>query len=196
MSRPYGIVPRNEIEELAWPALRCQIFAEASEIFLRLLNGEVIASSDIRKTNLTRENFYTDQDWKNIQLKAKEINQLDILPDVIEIPRRYEFEQIKTIPQNWRRELLNVVIGSHDKKIQIEANKWRPVQVFNLSITPPHIIEETHQRFSKYYHKSGGLWKRSMMPRTIMIFINDEENLSSEERSYAAKEEAKNALSI
>tara|TARA_A100000164_G_scaffold230296_1_gene204300 strand:- start:359 stop:694 length:336 start_codon:yes stop_codon:yes gene_type:complete len=35
-----------------------------------------------------------------------------------------------------------------------------------------------------------------MMPRTIMIFINDEENLSSEERSFAAKEEAKNALSI
>lgn len=196
MARPYGIVPRNEIEELAWPALRGQIFAEASEIFLRLLNGEVISSSDIRKTNLTRENFYTDQDWKKVQSKAKEINQLDILPNLIEIPRRYEFEQIKTIPQNWRRELLNVVIGSHDKKLQIEANKWRPVQVFNLSITPPHIIEETHQRFSKYYHKNGGLWKRSMMPRTIMIFINDEENLSSEERSFAAKEEAKNALSI
>ena len=57
MARPYGIVPRNIIEEAAWPALRGQIFAEASEIFLRLLNGEVISSNIIRDTTLTRENF-------------------------------------------------------------------------------------------------------------------------------------------
>ena len=35
-----------------------------------------------------------------------------------------------------------------------------------------------------------------MMPRTIMVFINDEEGLTFEERSTAAKEEARNALSI
>ena len=46
MARPYGIVPRDEVEEAAWPALRGQIFAEASEIFLRLLNGEVISSGN------------------------------------------------------------------------------------------------------------------------------------------------------
>ena len=196
MARPYGIVPRNEIEEVAWPALRGQIFAEASEIFLRLLNGEVISSKDIRKTILTRNNFYTEEDWRKVQEVAKHTYALKSRPKEIEIPRRYQFEQIKTIPQDWRSELLNVVIGSHDKKLQIEANKWRPVQVFNLSITPPHIIEETHQRFSKYYHQDGGAWKRSMMPRTIMVFINDEEGLSIEERSIAAKEEARNALSI
>ena len=39
MARPYGIVPRNSVEEAAWPALRGQIFMEASEIFLRLLRG-------------------------------------------------------------------------------------------------------------------------------------------------------------
>jgi len=196
MARPYGIVPRNEIEEIAWPALRGQIFAEASEIFLRLLNGEVISSEDIRKTVLTRDNFYTEEDWKKVQEVAEQTYRLKSQPKEIEIPRRYQFEKIKTIPQDWRSELLNIVIGSHDKKLQIEANKWRPVQVFNLSITPPHIIEETHQRFSKYYHRDGGPWKRSMMPRTIMIFINDEEGLTFEERSIAAKEEARNALSI
>ena len=37
MARPYGIVPRNAVEEAAWPALRGQIFMEAAEIFLRLL---------------------------------------------------------------------------------------------------------------------------------------------------------------
>ncbi len=196
MARPYGIIPRDPVEERAWPALRGQIFAEASEIFLRLLNGETISSNDIRKTILTRENFYTNEDWEEVQKIAKEYRCLTTLPNEVEIENRYKFEKIKTIPQNWRRDLLSITIGSHDKNLQVEANKWMPVQVFNLSITPPHIIEETHERFRKNYHKDGGEWKRSMMPRTIMVFLNDENGLSSKERSLAATQEAKNALSI
>ena len=194
MARPYGIVPRNIIEEAAWPALRGQIFAEASEIFLRLLNGEVISSNIIRDTKLTRENFRSDEDWIKVQNAAKEHNNLNEIPEKVEIPHRYDFEEIKTIPQNWRRELLNLVLGSHDPKLQIEVNKWRPVQVFNLSITPPHIIEETHERMNKNYHPDGGTWNRNMMPRTIMIFVNNEKDLSPKEQSIAAKEEAKAAL--
>ena len=194
MARPYGIVPRNAIEEAAWPSLRGQIFAEASEIFLRLLNGEVISSNMIRDTILTRESFRSDEDWERVQNEAKEFNALDEIPEKVEIPHRYDFEEIKTIPQNWRRELLNLVLGSHDPKLQIEVNKWRPVQVFNLSITPPHIIEETHERMGENYHPDGGTWNRNMMPRTIMIFVNNEKNLSPEEQSIAAKEEAKAAL--
>jgi len=194
MARPYGIVPRNVIEEAAWPSLRGQIFAEASEIFLRLLNGEVISSNMIRDTILTRESFRSDEDWERVQNVAKEFNDLAEIPEKVEIPHRYDFEEIKTIPQNWRRELLNLVLGSHDPKLQIEVNKWRPVQVFNLSITPPHIIEETHERMGESYHPDGGTWNRNMMPRTIMIFVNNEKNLSSEEQSIAAKEEAKAAL--
>ena len=194
MARPYGIVPRNIIEEAAWPALRGQIFAEASEIFLRLLNGEVISSNLIRDTTLTRENFRSDEDWIKVQNAAKEHNNLNEIPEKVEIPHRYDFEEIKTIPQNWRRELLNLVLGSHDPKLQIEVNKWRPVQVFNLSITPPHIIEQTHERMNKNYHPDGGTWNRNMMPRTIMIFVNNEKDLSPKEQSIAAKEEAKAAL--
>ena len=194
MARPYGIVPRNIIEEAAWPALRGQIFAEASEIFLRLLNGEVISSNIIRDTTLTRENFRSDEDWIKVQNAAKEHNNLNEMPEKVEIPHRYDFEEIKTIPQNWRRELLNLVLGSHDPKLQIEVNKWRPVQVFNLSITPPHIIEETHERMNENYHPDGGTWNRNMMPRTIMIFVNNEKDLSPKEQSIAAKEEAKAAL--
>ena len=194
MARPYGIVPRNAIEEAAWPSLRGQIFAEASEIFLRLLNGEVISSNMIRDTILTRESFRSDEDWGRVQNAAKDFNALDEIPEKVEIPHRYDFEEIKTIPQNWRRELLNLILGSHDPKLQIEVNKWRPVQVFNLSITPPHIIEETHERMSENYHPDGGTWNRNMMPRTIMIFVNNEKNLSPEEQSIAAKEEAKAAL--
>jgi len=194
MARPYGIIPRNIVEEAAWPALRGQIFAEASEIFLRLLNGEVISSNMIRDTVLTRENFRSDEDWKKVQDAAKEFLDLEELTETVEIPNRYDFEEIKTIPQNWRRDLLNLVLGSHDPNLQIEVNKWRPVQVFNLSITPPHIIEETHERMAENYHLDGGKWNRGMMPRTIMVFVNNEEGLSSEEQSIAAKEEAKAAL--
>ena len=194
MARPYGIIPRNIVEEAAWPALRGQIFGEASEIFLRLLNGEVISSNMIRDTILTRENFRSDEDWERVQIAAKEFSNQNEVTEKIEIPHRYDFEEIKTIPQNWRRDLLNLVLGSHDPELQIEVNKWRPVQVFNLSITPPHIIEETHERMDENYHVDGGKWNRSMMPRTIMVFVNNEDGLSSEEQSIAAKEEAKAAL--
>jgi alkanesulfonate monooxygenase SsuD/methylene tetrahydromethanopterin reductase-like flavin-dependent oxidoreductase (luciferase family) len=195
MARPYGIVPRDAVEEVAWPALRGQVFAEASEIFLRLLNGEVVSSDMIRPTLLTRANFRSDEDWEEVQDAAVSLRGLDSAPDSIQIARRYEFEEIKTIPQEWRRELLNLVLGSHDPALQVEVNKLRPVQVFNLSITPPHIIEETHDRFRQHYHPDGGPWERSMMPRTIMVFVNDEEGLTPDEQNDAAMEEARAALS-
>ena len=195
MARPYGIVPRDVVEEAAWPALRGQVFAEASEIFLRLLNGESVSSEMIPSTVLTRDNFRSDEDWAGVQGAAMSVRGLDSSPDSIEFAKRYEFEDIKTIPQEWRRELLNLVLGSHDSKLQEEVNKLRPVQVFNLSITPPPIIEETHQRMSENYHKDGGAWERRMMPRTVMVFINDENGLTPEEQDEAAMEEAKGALS-
>ena len=195
MARPYGIVPRDPVEEAAWPALRGRVFAEASEIFLRLLRGDVVSSDMIGKTILTRANFRSDEDWTRVQQEAVSHHSLSGLPESIEIPNRYDFEEIKIIPQDWNRDLLNLVLGSHDPVLQKEVNHWIPVQVFNLSITPPRIIEETHERMRESYHVDGGPWKRSMMPRTVMIFINEEDSLSSEERSSEAKIEAKSALS-
>ena len=195
MARPYGISPRNALEEVAWPALRGQIFAEASEIFLRLLSGEVIDSSMIRETVLSRSNFRSDGDWDNVQKAAMKLLGMNSIPDSISIPRRYDFESIATIPKEGRRDLLNLVIGSHDPALQIEVNKWRPVQVFNLSITPPDVIEETHKRMSANYHKDGGEWRRSMMPRTVMVFVNDEPGLTDEQKSVMAKEESKSSIS-
>ena len=195
MARPYGIIPRDSVEEAAWPALRGQVFAEASEIFLRLLSGEVIDSSMIRETRLTRDNFRSDEDWQRVQESAISERGLATPPDEITIPRRYEFESIATIPKEWRRDLLNLVLGSHDKHLQVEVNKWRPVQVFNLSITPPEIIEATHERMRNCYHEDGGAWNRSMMPRTVMVFLNDEDGLSEEERSLHAMEESKSSIS-
>ena len=195
MARPYGIVPRDAVEEEAWPALRGQIFSEASEIFLRLLNGEVVSSESIPATNLTRSNFRTDEDWERVQSAAVRKHGLESLPESIEIGNRYIFEDIKTIPQDWRRDLLNLVIGSHDPDLQEKVNRFRPVQVFNLSITPPHVIEDTHERMRRSYHKDGGPWARRMMPRTVMVFVNDEEGLTREQQDEAAMEEARSALS-
>ena len=195
MARPYGIVPRDPVEEAAWPALRGRVFAEASEIFLRLLRGDVVSSDMIGKTILTRANFRSGEDWTRVQQEAVSHHSLSGLPESIEIPNRYDFEEIKIIPQDWNRDLLNLVLGSHDPVLQKEVNHWIPVQVFNLSITPPRIIEETHERMRESYHVDGGPWERSMMPRTVMILINEEDSLSSEERSSEAKIEAKSALS-
>src|SRR5213080_1859663 len=44
---PYGIVPRNAFEEANWSAVKNKIFEEATEIFLRLLRGDVLSSGMI-----------------------------------------------------------------------------------------------------------------------------------------------------
>ena len=188
MARPYGIVPRNSVEEAAWPALRGQIFMEASEIFLRLLRGDTISSSDIRKTILTRDNFRSQEDWELVQEKSGS--------DSSEIPisNRYEFEEISIIPKSWPREQLQLVAGTHDQRAQEFVNTILPVKVFNLSITSPEVIDSTHERMKKFYHSSGGKWERRDMPRTTFVFLNAETGLTPEQQSTAAKEEAKLAL--
>ena len=195
MARPYGIVPRDIVEEAAWPALRGQIFAEASEIFLKLLNGDIVNSKNIRKTTLTRSNFRSDEDWVRVQEALMKRDSISEFPNEIPIPNRYVFEDVKNIPQSWNRDLLDLILGSHDGNLQKEVNKISPVKVFNLSITPPEVIEATHDRMTNHYNSNGGKWKRNYMPRTLMIFVNDEPNLSEAEKTEAAKQEAKNSLS-
>jgi alkanesulfonate monooxygenase SsuD/methylene tetrahydromethanopterin reductase-like flavin-dependent oxidoreductase (luciferase family) len=193
MARPYGISPRNSWEKSAWKPLRGQIFMEASEIFLRLLRGDIISSQDVRKTTLTRDNFRSDEDWAAVQTAyladsgAHEANE-------IVIPNRYEFEEISIIPKAWNRDQLQLIAGTHDAKTQEFVNSFLPVKVFNLSITSPTIIDSTHERMSECYHETGGKWQRSYMPRTSFVFLNDEDGLTGEEQSYAAKQEAEKAL--
>ena len=186
MASPYGIVPRNPLEEAAWPALRGQIFWEAAEIMLRLVRGDTICSDDIRKTILTRANLRSDEDWQSVQT----VNGND--SEEIEITRRYEFEEIKSVPQEWDRSRVNMVIGSHEPTLQEHVNTFMPVQVFNLSITQPEVIESTHERMKTAYM---GQWERRMMPRTVMVFLNEEEGLSEVEKTAAAQLESEGALS-
>jgi hypothetical protein len=194
MARPYGIVPRDAIEEASWPALRGQIFLEAGEIFLRLLRGEVISSNDIRTTVLNRSLFRSDEDWQHVQSVAMEVRGLDAPPEEVVIDNRYSFEDLKIIPQDFRRELLEVVAGTHDPSAQLFFNSIHPVKVFNLSITNPEAIEATHERMSEHLHAEGKPWQRRDMPRTSFVFLNDEEGLSPEQQSQAAQHEAQEAL--
>ena len=186
MAAPYGIVPRNGLEEAAWSALRGKIFWEASEIMLRLIRGDTICSDDIRETILTREDFRSDADWEAVQDANGNSD------SEIKIPRRYVFEDIKSVPQEWDREKLNLVLGSHQPELQVYVNQFMPVQVFNLSITQPEVIEATHERMQKSYQ---GEWQRRMMPRTVMVFLNEEDGLTDEEKNAAAKIESEGALS-
>ena len=98
------------------------------------------------------------------------------------------------MPKNWPRNQLELVAGTHDPRAQEYVNKFMPVKVFNLSITSPEVIDSTHERMSKVFHKDGGEWQRRDMPRTTFVFLNAEEGLSPEEQSLAAHDEARLAL--
>jgi alkanesulfonate monooxygenase SsuD/methylene tetrahydromethanopterin reductase-like flavin-dependent oxidoreductase (luciferase family) len=152
---PYGIVPRNPVEEANWPAVKNKIFEEATEIFLRLLKGEILNSDMIAR---------------------RSIGEIPLEP-------RWRFPNLKIIPQDARTELLRLSIGSHDPQLQAFANTLLPVGVFNLSITPGDEIDKTNQRMQTAYQ---GTWHRRLMPRTVLVFIND--------NAERAKEEARDAL--
>lgn len=178
---PYGIVPRNPVEAAAWPVVKNKIFEEATEIFLRLLRGETLSSREIAPRSLTRADFRKDDDWQ------RAVDAYGTYADAIPLEPRWRFPNLKIVPQESRMDLLRLSIGSHDAATQIFANTLLPVGVFNLSITPGDEIQKTNERMLTHYHPDGGGWHRRLMPRTVLVFINDDPE--------QAKEEARDALS-
>jgi alkanesulfonate monooxygenase SsuD/methylene tetrahydromethanopterin reductase-like flavin-dependent oxidoreductase (luciferase family) len=186
---PYGIVPRDSVEEAAWPVVKNKIFEEATEIFLRLLKGETLSSAMITPRVLRRSDFRKEEDWARVTAAyGQSVDEVPLAP-------RWLFPNLKIVPQSPRMELLRLSIGSHDPQTQIFANTLLPVGVFNLSITPGDEIEKTNERMASHYHPDGGAWHRRLMPRTVLVFINEEEGLTREEKIANAKEEAREALS-
>jgi len=182
MNRAYGIDARNPVEEAAWPALKGKVFREAAHIFLCLLRGDTLSSDDTPETQLSRSDFRGEEDWQKV------IDAYGEKADSIFIPRRFAFEDLKIVPQDWRRELVVPVVGSHDPDLQLELNKIFPVQVFNLSITKQEVIEQTHQRMMDGFHVDGGAWRREYMPRTVMVFVDESEALARERAAAALAE--------
>ena len=62
-----------------------------------------------------------------------------------------------------------------------------PVKVFNLSITQPEVIDATHERMARCYHPDGGTWTRPDMPRTVMVFINEQPGLTPSQQCGRAR---------
>ncbi|HVR39658.1 MAG TPA: LLM class flavin-dependent oxidoreductase [Thermoanaerobaculia bacterium] len=176
---PYGIVPRDAIEAAAWPVVKNKIFEEATEIFLRLLKGETLNESMIATRFLRRADFRKDEDWQRV------IEAHDQYTDEIAIEPRWRFPNLKIVPSEPRMDLLHLSIGSHDPATQIFANTILPVGVFNLSITPGDEIEKTNERMKPRYHPDGGPWSRRLMPRTVLVFINDDPAKAAEEAREA-----------
>lgn len=185
---PYGVVPRSPVELAAWSVLKNRIFRQATEIFLRLLRGEVLSSEGIEPLLIRRQDFRREEDW--LQVLAAHGRRAD----EIRLPNFYNFPDIAIVPRETTLELCRLTIGSHDPEVQIFANSFLPVGVFNLSITPSDIIESTNRRMQAAYHPGGGPWQRAYMPRTVLVFINEDEGVARGERQRRATAAAEEAL--
>jgi alkanesulfonate monooxygenase SsuD/methylene tetrahydromethanopterin reductase-like flavin-dependent oxidoreductase (luciferase family) len=188
MNEASGVRPRNDLERAAGRAWKNAVFWEAAEIFVRLLRGATLSSDEVAPPTLRASDAPSAQVWEQWCALANRQS------DTLEIERFWEFEALKIVPQDWRRDLVQLVIGSHDPDLQSAINRVSPVQVFNLSITRPEVIEATHERMTRDYHPDGGPWQRRYMPRTVFVFLNEEDGLSPSTRTASAHDEAREAL--
>jgi len=192
-NKPYGIRPRNELEVLGWPVLKGTLFQQATEIFMRALTNETFSSADLKPLLLKPEQFRDPKEWAAVRA-ANHVAGYEETETSITIPPFWDFETVGVIPFEAPLDLLQLVVGSHDPAVQILANQYLPSWVFNLSITPMTTIEATHERMRQHFHKNGGPWDRSYMPRTSLIFINGEDQLSPTEQRAKARQAAQSAL--
>ncbi|MCB0378332.1 MAG: LLM class flavin-dependent oxidoreductase [Bdellovibrionales bacterium] len=188
---PFGIRPRSKTESVAWKALTGRIFLQATEIFMRLIKGEEIASKDVTPIALKPEHFRSEEDWQ----KALDVYKAEggSGGKEIPIPSFWQFDEVGVIPFDAPLELINFTIGAHWREAHELANKYHPCGVFNLSITPPEVIEATHNYMKEVYNPAGGAWNRSLMPRTVLVFVSNDPKLSIEENNKKAREMATKA---
>jgi alkanesulfonate monooxygenase SsuD/methylene tetrahydromethanopterin reductase-like flavin-dependent oxidoreductase (luciferase family) len=188
---PYGIVPRNATERAAWPVVKNKIFQEATEIFLRAVRGDQLSSADVPPKMLTRADFRTDQDWEKVlHAEASASTRTSAGTERLEVAPYWTFDRVGIVPFEAPLDRLGMTVGTHDPATQVLANRFYPCGVFNLSITPPAEIEATHVRMASAYHEAGGPWRRDLMPRTALVFINGDKRLSPSAQSAAAREAA------
>lgn len=154
---PYGFKPKDEFESETWDVLKNKYFQEATEIFLRLLRGEKLSSQQVSTRSLSAKDFRSTEDWEKALIAAKALGRISqIETEKIPVANHWSFEKVGVIPFEAPLQNLTLTIGSHDPETQILANQFMPVGVFNLSITPPQVIAETHERMQKAYHPKGG----------------------------------------
>jgi alkanesulfonate monooxygenase SsuD/methylene tetrahydromethanopterin reductase-like flavin-dependent oxidoreductase (luciferase family) len=169
INAPFGIVPRNDVEVRLWPQYQRIIFLEALEIFLRLIRGETICSSDLHKWKIDRSFFRSDEEYNRIGVD------MDFGPDGLDYKQRWVFEPIKLVPEMNESDYstwMNFVLGSHDPLARDHGLKFADLDMFNLSFTPPDQLNKVHAEMRLRYGESGRVWDRSRMPRTVLVFID------------------------
>nr|WSW63020.1 LLM class flavin-dependent oxidoreductase [Streptomyces sp. NBC_00998] len=188
ISRLSGVVPRTGWEREFWPQVRAAVAAEAAEIFVRLLACETLTSDDVPEVELGPEHFGDPDAYRRAWKGGRSAGER------IVVPRRWEFESVRVVPEIARPDLLELVLGSQDRTLQARLNRFRPVKVFNLSITPPAVIEATHAHLARVYHPAGGPWQRGYMPRTVFVFLQDQAGRSAEVNRAGARADAEARL--
>lgn len=170
---PFGLAPRNRVEALAWPLFERLAFYEAIEIFLRLVAGERLSSTDLEAHALSRE---------QVLAVAGSSAEADLLG--VDFPHlvapRWAFEALQLVP-SCPSDRLRFVLGSSDPKALEIARRHAPVDLFNLSFTPPERIEALHAELAA----RDPTWKRERLPRTVLVFA-DPSAARARERADAA----------
>jgi alkanesulfonate monooxygenase SsuD/methylene tetrahydromethanopterin reductase-like flavin-dependent oxidoreductase (luciferase family) len=201
INRPFGIVPKDSLEEILWPVIQKFIFFEALEIFLRLSRGETISSRDLTE-HWIPPSYFSGRQWDEI-VKHYEKKGAFIArhsdKGVFYQPR-WSFESLRLVPDLDSEKMdkfVRFVLGSHEPRAREIGLKFSNLDIFNLSFTPPHEIEKTHcdmGRLIERYNRDPMVtfqlepWQRSRMPRTVLVFIDTE--------SSRAQSRAKHALEV
>ena len=93
----------------------------------------------------------------------------------IPVRPRWEFDRLGVIPFAAPMNLVSLYVGTHEAETQHLANRFHPCRTFNLSITPAAEIAETQRRMEACYHPDGRPWLREYMPRTVLVFLEDDD---------------------
>lgn len=176
INAPFGITPRDAFESAFWQQVQRLTFLEAAEIFLRLSQGEAIASTDVTKMTFRPDMFKSPADWE----KALELSGLHKEVSAIPYRPRWTFEKLKLVPELDYTAAANLhfILGSHDPMARELTTKFADVDLFNLSFTAPDAIDAAHRDMNDRCVAKGRKWERCRMPRTVLVFIDKDKHVA------------------
>jgi alkanesulfonate monooxygenase SsuD/methylene tetrahydromethanopterin reductase-like flavin-dependent oxidoreductase (luciferase family) len=185
INRPFGIIPRSQVETALWSQYQALIFTEALEIFLRLLRGETMGSADVIKHKIGRSSF---RDQAQFDIAREKLSSLGASLDDsgVEYVNRWAFEPLRLVPDMSASEIdenLRCVLGSSDPYARSVGLKFADLDIFNLSFTPPDALNKLHLEMLDRYKEAGRHWHRSRLPRTVLVFIDRDRRAAQEAAS-------------
>jgi alkanesulfonate monooxygenase SsuD/methylene tetrahydromethanopterin reductase-like flavin-dependent oxidoreductase (luciferase family) len=185
INRPFGIVPRTQVESVLWSQYQGLIFTEALEIFLRLLRGETLSSEDVGRHRIGKESFRNPAQFEAAVDKLKSAG-IFFGESGLEYVNRWKFERLKLVPEMNAEEIdanLRCVLGSADPYARSVGLKFADLDIFNLSFTPPDTLNQLHVEMFEKYKEAGREWHRSRLPRTVLVFIDRDRHQALEAAS-------------